>query len=505
MAEAKRQIFRKESLERLHNAEELDQLLHVVQPRSWWTLGAAAAVLGLALMWGFLGRIPITVEGVAFLTHPDRILPFQATVRGQVLEVHVSANQTVEKGQLLAELRLPELDSQIKLQQQRVERATLRRDAILEIRKHFATSDKVLLSEQFKELKRRIGTTIQSSRDFERASKEAFIELRDALAAAKGITDPLLVDLHEFQKDLIKLSEPGPVSAKDSEKDDQGSSGTKTEAELGSSVSRLEVLQNLIRLTDQQLRGVEQTSREKQLALEETREGLTLAAMLDRQHDLEAAMSEVEIELDAVDKRIEIDELENKLLLDGLEAELELLKRRHEEQSRVLASAAGTVVEVLHHPGELVEVGERLGRIELADDGAGLKAVAYFPVDAGKRVEVGDELRVTPDTVERARYGGILAKVEEVTRFPVSPDAAAHRLGGPELAQLLLAGQSRIEVVALLEASPEFESGYRWSSGRGPDEPVTEGTTARARVTIERRAPITFVLPFLESWLDPEG
>jgi HlyD family secretion protein len=43
-------------------------------------------------------------------------------------------------------------------------------------------------------------------------------------------------------------------------------------------------------------------------------------------------------------------------------------------------------------------------------------------------------------------------------------------------------------------------SGYRWSSSKGPDSKLTAGTTASVRITVEERAPITFLLPFLREW-----
>jgi HlyD family secretion protein len=49
------------------------------------------------------------------------------------------------------------------------------------------------------------------------------------------------------------------------------------------------------------------------------------------------------------------------------------------------------------------------------------------------------------------------------------------------------------------DAGPGY-TGYAWTSGSGPkDTKITAGTTAQVRVTIEKKAPITLVLPFLKS------
>ena len=68
MAEERRQIFRQKSLDRLESPDNLDQLLRIVRPQAWIALLATGAVLGIAITWSFVGKVPITVEGVAVLT-----------------------------------------------------------------------------------------------------------------------------------------------------------------------------------------------------------------------------------------------------------------------------------------------------------------------------------------------------------------------------------------------------------------------------------------------------
>jgi HlyD family secretion protein len=102
--------------------------------------------------------------------------------------------------------------------------------------------------------------------------------------------------------------------------------------------------------------------------------------------------------------------------------------------------------------------------------------------------------------VQRERYGGIVGWVDDVSRYPVTVEAAANLIGDLELARGLLGGEARIQVIANLDQDPDDESKFVWTSGKHPkDVEVTAGTTADVRVTIEERKPITLVLPFLES------
>lgn len=71
MADEKTSIFRKESLERLSSPEQLDQLMQVVNAKSWIPLATLGSLLALAVIWSVFGRIPITAIGKGALVHPD--------------------------------------------------------------------------------------------------------------------------------------------------------------------------------------------------------------------------------------------------------------------------------------------------------------------------------------------------------------------------------------------------------------------------------------------------
>ena len=68
-------IFRKESLERLSSPEQLDQLMQVVTPRSWLPLATLGCIIGLTLIWGIFGRIPITATGQGLIVRPTDTSP----------------------------------------------------------------------------------------------------------------------------------------------------------------------------------------------------------------------------------------------------------------------------------------------------------------------------------------------------------------------------------------------------------------------------------------------
>ena len=141
-----------------------------------------------------------------------------------------------------------------------------------------------------------------------------------------------------------------------------------------------------------------------------------------------------------------------------------------------------------------------MGTIEAQDSSTKLVGVAFFPVSEGKKIQKGMELQVTPSTVKRERFGGIVAIVTNVSEFPVTKEGAASVVGGTEVLQNLLTKEPQIQVFAELQPDAATKSRFRWSSSKGPETQVTSGTTTSVRVKIDEQSPISFVFPILRSW-----
>lgn len=165
----------------------------------------------------------------------------------------------------------------------------------------------------------------------------------------------------------------------------------------------------------------------------------------------------------------------------------------------VVSTEAGRVVETTANAGEFVSPGQRLGSIDVDDSATVPLVMAYFPVGDGKKVAPGMRINLTPDSISRDRFGSMLGTVTAISTFPVSKESVASVVGNTELADTLMQQGSPIEVSAEVTRDPSTFSGYRWSSSNGPPLHISAGTTLTARVTVEGRAPITYLLPFLRS------
>jgi len=100
-------IFRQVALERLSSPEQLDQIVHVTNPKSWLALLALGALLITAVIWSVVGRIPVEVTGSAILLNSGGVKNIISVEPGQISDLYVEPGQLVEQGQVIAELAQP--------------------------------------------------------------------------------------------------------------------------------------------------------------------------------------------------------------------------------------------------------------------------------------------------------------------------------------------------------------------------------------------------------------
>jgi multidrug resistance efflux pump len=132
-------------------------------------------------------------------------------------------------------------------------------------------------------------------------------------------------------------------------------------------------------------------------------------------------------------------------------------------------------------------------------------------VDAATLQQLTEGMRVlvTPKGISRAQYGGIVGVVDEVGRLPLSGDALASVAGGRSLGTAIAQAVPNpyLVKVRLQISEPAFclqllsRRCYSWSTNRVPPFPVRLGTQADVQITTIYRRPIEFVMPALRQAL----
>lgn len=476
MVDQKPSLFRKESLERLSSPERLDQLMQVVSPKSWLPLASLGSLVVVALIWSIFGRIPITVEGRGVLIYPRKVVALQSSRSGQLLALNVNAGDVVKKGDVLATVDQVDLRKQLQLQ----------RAKLAELEEQDRNTNLVQVQRQ--ELDRK---AIQEQRQSLQQRLKIVQDLTPILRE-KGLVS-IQRDRQNLQRRLQSLQELLPTFKK---RLDNRQRLFKEGAVPDDTVlqARQEYLDGLANIdeAESQLKQLDVKEADAlQQYLSNLNEIKNIQAQLQEQNTKEANIAQQDLETLTTRKK-EIQEVKR---------EISRFQQEVSTNSQVISQHSGRVLEITVNPGQVVDAGTRLGSIDARTPPSKQVGITYFTVGDGKKIQPGMTLQITPQTVKRERFGGILGTVTTVSPFPITKEAAASVVGNPEVVEGLVSDKQDglIQVYGDLEMDSTTRSGYKWSSSKGPTLQISPGTTTTVRVKVEERAPITFVLPILRS------
>jgi len=236
---------------------------------------------------------------------------------------------------------------------------------------------------------------------------------------------------------------------------------------------------------------------------------ITKQAYLTTQQDLNTKrdlLAQQKLDLNGLElKRLEGDQQLDQQLearratLRDLEIQTRELNAQLGENVNVLSPFSGRVLEVLAKRGDVVTSGAPVLSVEVLSED--LMAVLFVPASAGKQVQQGMEVQVSPSTVKREEYGSILGHVVWVAEFPSTSRGMVRLLGNEALVTKLMTEGPPIQVNVALRRDRATPTGYRWSSSRGPSLKISSGTLAAGDVVVKKDRPMTLVIPTLREKL----
>lgn len=474
--ENKNGIFRESALERLSSPERLDQLMQVTNPMDWIALTTIGTLVGGALMWSVVGRIPITVNGQGVFTQPNRLLDLQANVAGQINSLNIRPGQCVQKDEVLATIDPIDLRQQLRLSQAKLEQlqnqsqnslALINQRVLIE--KNGIATSRLSLQERLQDT--RSLTPVLQSKGVDALQEERY-SLEQRLRDAQSLV-PVMAQRLETRKRLV--SEGALPRESLLEVEQQVLQASQTVADITAQLKKLDV----------------QSTQTEQQYLQNLRSA----------GDLQAQLQDLDTRTKRLDQELLDTQTQRDRELQEVNREITRLNQQIDTGSKIVSAQSGCILEVTATAGQVVQPGLKLANLQTTEQAAALSGVLYFPVKDGKQIQPGMTIAITPDTVQRERFGGVVAKVKQVSSLPITKQGATAVIGNAEVVESLMSSGPMIEVSAELEADNQTNSGYRWSSSKGPESKITSGTTASARATIESRPPITFVMPFLRDLL----
>ena len=440
--ERARQRSRRLAAERLSTPDQLDQVIEVARFPHWLLLGALLLLLAAGIAASVLVPVPLKVRGEGILINVEGVLTVTSEHAGRLEKLMVSPGQLLQAGQLVARIAQPALDQQLRDRRAELEEARNRRRQVEAFHERMSSAQQKNRGDRLRALDQRLGFT-----------KSRLDLLRQQLKAEETLKNDGIIAERQLNETKTQINE--------------------ATAEMTSINNELQRVGRLM--------GEEQLEQEREL-----------------------------LELD--------------LVISDLERQVVSLKEERKRRSEVVSPYDGRVVELKVNQGEIVESNgplvsllplvveeaqpassgaPSLGPAVPSEPGMGeLVAVLYVPPGEGKKIREGMEVQVTPSSVKREEFGFMIGTVKTVAEVPSTEEGMMRILKNRQLVQQLSRDHAPFEVLVRLTPDSETESGYRWSTSRGPAAEINVGTLCQGEVITRRERLIAVLLPALKRTFD---
>jgi len=415
-----------------------------IRTRSWIVLLALVIASGGSLYWSFTAKIPVTVQSQGILMHPTGVTNVEAKYFGSIRSVLVSRGQAVVEGDVLVELSLPDLNSDIRKAEATLQSKIELHQKANQIEEKRLQDENELADRQCISMQ----TAIDSIQQLIRKNKE--INEKN-IAQQKGEIQKISV---QSQKMFSQLNE------------ERQKKKLLVDRKLATH-SELTSLDNRILDSTRQQSALE--DRKNALELQRLNNQQILAELETKKMDLALSITETKNKIHRLKLKIAGEVFRRNSDIETGKAVLNDLQNQYNDFRLVKATSSGTVIELPATVGESVRAGEVLGTIAKCPapgEPNPLRVTAFFPLNLGKQVEIGDEAFVTPTTVQRERYGSILGNVKDVYSLPVSAEEAVHIVGNRQVLKPLLNQGGLLGIHADLNRNAD--GSLEWSSNNSP-------------------------------------
>lgn len=441
-------LFRKVSLDRLSSPEELDQRLTVTSPKGWVALISVGILILAALVWGVFGSIADKATGSGIIISSGGITSVIHHSNGQISDVSIHDGDYVEKGQVIARIEQPDLIVSINKYKEDLAAAQAIDMNRLELdNRKLNLNVYGKIGDIYKSYKS-AEATMQTQQTYYNTQKaQAGYELEQA-----RIQYETSLDNYKTNKALY---ENGAVS------------------------------KNQFNEAERQLNTNELAYNTKK----ENASKLPFSQMIEAEMNYQAQKQLLQ---DTI--VLSIQELENNIQ----KAQRDLMNN-----SEIVASVSGRVLEMKVQKGDIVRAGGPVCTIaQEKQQTDSLEAVVYVPVQQGKKIIPGMAVNISPSTVKKEEHGFMLGNVVYVSEYPSSAQRMMLTLGNSELVRQLIGdGGAPIEVRVKLIMDSHTSSGYKWSTAEGPPIVIDDGTFCLGEVKVEEKRPISMVIPFIKKIL----
>lgn len=168
-----------------------------------------------------------------------------------------------------------------------------------------------------------------------------------------------------------------------------------------------------------------------------------------------------------------------------------------QKQTQIVSPESGRVLELKTFEGQIVSPGDSLVWLEV-DSQKNFQPLilAYFPIQTGKKIQLGDLAIMRVKTVNENIYGGILGRVDQISQYAVSETNVINRIQNKMVVSYLMNNQPAV-IEALIKPlqDPQNPHLFLWSSGNEPKVLISKGTVGDVEAVIEQARPLYYLIP----------
>ncbi|MGK7930563.1 MAG: NHLP bacteriocin system secretion protein [Microcystaceae cyanobacterium] len=475
------------------------------QPHLIFRLLPTFTLIGLTGWWSVVGRIPTRVIGQSILIQPRSIISFQPRGSGgQILEIRIKPGDKVKAGQVIAVLDLPDVQEQLRNQQEKLAEYEAENLAITNAQNIRSNLQQQTLQLESVSIPQQLEANLKEI-EANRIKLIAVEKQRQAYEERIAQLDEFIELTQRRFQAYNKLVEEGAIAP--------------LSWQIVNSENQVQVSRN------------ERTSLYAQLEnLSSTEEELDSANInLNAQNeDLKAQLEKLRTDsanLRLTDLQANV---QRQNTIDNLRRDIDNLRATIAKDSLVISAYNGTVVTISGNVGEYIQVGTALGTLRVDNSNTLdeenkpiVTTYAFFTPEDANRIRQGMTGEVTPHLLTNRRFGGVREEygsipstVMAVSSKTVTVQEVASIVGDSDLANALVQnpvpytipdnGRAQnlpvVQVELKLEQNLDNPSGYEWTHSAGPDTQIVEGALGEVRVTVQERSLMSYAMASLR-WI----
>ena len=210
------------------------------------------------------------------------------------------------------------------------------------------------------------------------------------------------------------------------------------------------------------------------------------ARIAGEEHDIRNQNSALAVQFDAEKDAVlaqldrQIKEYNDKLLKNSLRSTID-----------------GKVTEMAIVKGQVISAGDYIARVSIGTEGDNV-VVCYVPVTEGRKIKIGMKASVYPSTAKKQEYGHMRGTVVYVDNYVTSQAEIANQVGMESMVNEFLKNGPVIEVRLELDKDESTASGYWWSTRKGREIELTEGTMIDSDICVQEKSPISMIVPYIK-------